>query len=209
MRRFRPRLLPTLLVLLAVPGFVRLGIWQVHRDEVRNELRANMIANEEEPGVGVGELGLPLSTLIGRRVVLSGEFVGPVLVEEGRPDTRGEGYGLIQAFEAGNSVILVDRGWAPDAAQALPQTSVVSGVIVPLPRGTAPGSHGRFPPGSGEGMRASVPGALDLLVIEGFDGKIPERDWTSFAYAVQWFVLALGALGAWFWHSLPTSVDAR
>lgn len=202
MPRFAPRLVPTLAMLVVVPILLRFGGWQLRRDRERNTLRTQMLAEAQAPTATTLADARP-----GRHARLSGTFLPPVLYEEGRMAGEAPGYGVFQGFQTDGGVILVDRGAVP-APAPLPDAGTVDGLLVPLSTGSVVSSTGRYPPGSGQGMRAAVPGAIDLLLVSG-GGEVPPRDWTSAGYALQWFGMALGLVVAWGWSSSRAVDGAR
>ncbi len=201
MRSFRPRPVPTVAVLVFVVVTVNLGRWQLRRDVERNALRERMLDQVDKSAINEEDLAAPVEDLWGRKVGLDGAFEGPALLEEGRPGPSGPEYGVVQAFRSGSALILVDRGSIADPAVLPAPVPRVDGVLVPLSAGTHGGARGRFPPGSGQAMRAATPGALDALIVTGNAATLPEPDYTSLSYAVQWFLIASAAIGAWLWAS--------
>lgn len=199
---FRPRLVPTLALLGVLGVTVNLGRWQLRRDVERNALRERMITQEGKPAATAQELAGGVEGLLGRAVRLEGTFEGPALLEEGRPGPSGPEYGIFHAFRSGSVVILVDRGSTPDPAVLPEPAAEVEGMLVPLSPGTTGGARGRFPPGSGEAMRAATPGAVDALVVTGEAARVPARDDTSRYYAIQWFLIGAAAVGLWGWAAL-------
>lgn len=114
--RFKPGLVPTLLVLLLMPIFIRLGFWQLERAEQKQgiqrdyERRARLPAFQLEPRVSAGE------ELEYRRIYVSGQFDNQHQILIDNKIHNGKvGYYVITPLRMTESdqYVLVNRGWLP------------------------------------------------------------------------------------------------
>ena len=109
MRRW---ILPVVIGAGGIAVLLSLGIWQVQRLAWKEGILAEIDAK-----IGAQAVALPTSPSEGSdeylAVAASGEFSGPTLRILASRKVQGAGYRLITAFETGNRVVLVDRGFAP------------------------------------------------------------------------------------------------
>lgn len=134
----RPRwIVGHLLALVAVAGFVRLGIWQLDRHEERSGLREAVSAGRELPPV---ELDAAAEGSY-RRVVALGEFDANLQTLVLRSHDGVSGYHVLTPLvvESGPAV-LVDRGWIPlDMEAPAPPIGMVkaAGILWPPEGGSS------------------------------------------------------------------------
>lgn len=133
-RRFRPRMWPTLALLLLLPVLIGLGVWQMDRARQKAEIRDAHLGQAALPALELGA-----ATLHGtdqyRRATGTGEYAGHLgilldnQVHKGRP-----GYHVLTPFRSktGGQWILVDRGWVPwgPDRSRLPQIETPAGTVV-------------------------------------------------------------------------------
>ena len=116
----RQWLLPTIAVIVGMMILVRLGFWQLDRLDQRRAKNAALIAALESEPVDLNEAVLPddLTSLKDRDALARGEF-----------DFSHEGIVKLQSFQGqpgvnlvaplvlddGETAVLVDRGWVPEA----------------------------------------------------------------------------------------------
>lgn len=129
-RRFKPGLVPTLVTVILLPVFIKLGFWQLERAEQKRvmqdglEQRRSMPAFRLEPRVGAGE------ELEYRRVYVRGRFDPDhqILIDNKIYKGRA-GYYVVTPLRMTGSdqYILVNRGWlaAGKTRQELPAIDVV------------------------------------------------------------------------------------
>lgn len=115
MSKFRPGLLPTLVVLVLLPLLIWLGCWQLDRAEEKRGLLAASAARRMAAPVAVGALEQQ-AELAFTRVTLQGSFDAEhSLLLDSR--TRGgvAGVELLQPFydQPSGLWLLVNRGWLP------------------------------------------------------------------------------------------------
>lgn len=222
-RRFSPSAFATVLVLLGVAAFVRLGLWQLHRAEEKQAL----IERYGSGGETTLELtGATASALLQyQHVRASGHYdTTHQILLDNMPSQQGRpGYRVVTPFElAAGGTLLVDRGWVPmgTTRQDLPAVAVatqsreIAGRYDSLPRPgivmTAKDSpDSAWPRVMNYPQQRQVETALGRSVLPGIvllDADRPdgyERAWLArfqfgperhLAYAVQWFGLATAAI---------------
>jgi surfeit locus 1 family protein len=116
MRRFRPRLWPTLISLPAFGVLIGLGVWQLERLEWKTGLIAAREAALAAPAADLPAVLSPEWQF--RRVKVRGRFLSQQGQRYGlRPRGGAPGYELLTPLlRAGGEAILVNRGWRPEAA---------------------------------------------------------------------------------------------
>jgi surfeit locus 1 family protein len=133
-RQFRPRPLPTVLMLLGCALFVRLGLWQWHKGGER-QLEWQRFARGAGQVVPLAARSLEAVPLY-QRVRVSGtldgahQFLLDNRTQDGRP-----GYEVLTPLERNpGRALLLDRGWVPfgGSRQKLPAIALPA-----LPAGTA------------------------------------------------------------------------
>lgn len=221
--RFSPRWYWTIAVLLAIPLFVSLGLWQLHRGQYRSAQWAEF-SRTDVPAVEASAASLERLQRF-RRVRVTGEFDAQHqflldnISHEGAP-----GYEVLTVLQlADGSHLLVNRGWVPfsgyrdrlpDVSLDAPGTQVLTGRLSTLP--VAGMAAGRQPPpleGSWprltsfptrEELQRSLgePLLSPVLLLDADGGPGYLRDWRApgispdrnYSYAVQWWSFALLAV---------------
>lgn len=115
MKRFRPGLAPSLVVLLLLPILVALGFWQLSRGEQKRELLASYAERRAAEPLSVHEL-LSVQDPAFRRVRLHGHFdTEHSLLLDNRQHDGQVGVELLQPFQdqASGNWLLLNRGWLP------------------------------------------------------------------------------------------------
>lgn len=216
MRRFRPGLVPTLVVLALLPGLIALGCWQLRRADEKRALVDAYAARQLDSPVAAAQLRqLPDPAFY--PVHLFGRFdsAHSLLLDSQMRDGRA-GVELLQPFhdQASGEWLLVNRGWlpwpdrrvpvafdTPDQALALHATVYV-----------APGKTFQLHPDPSGGQWPHLLTAIDPASLwrqlgrEGFAHELRlqagpasyRTDWPVVAmgpekhlgYATQWFALA-------------------
>lgn len=144
--RLRPRLLPTLAVLLLLPLLLGLGAWQLDRAAQKRALEAALNAAGDAPPAQIlpGTDTEAMRELAYRRVAAYGRYAPERQllldnqIHDGRP-----GFRVFTPLRLGNghSAVLVDRGWLPMGAtrDQLPALALatderlVRGLLTPPP----------------------------------------------------------------------------
>lgn len=218
------------LVLLA--SFVSLGVWQLERGDVKNQIESSVIDNDPD----YSNVTMPLSDYSEwryKRIKLQGSYLSAkqfLLDNQIRDGIAG--YSVLTPFnvQGSNAVVLVDRGWIPQGYDrtVFPQISLVETAV------TIPGSV--YVPyddsfslgGIAEGEDSGWPRRIQYidyqqlserlqLELQPFtlrlDADAPDgfrRDWVEsqmsaskhYGYAFQWFAMALAVLVLWWMYSI-------
>ncbi len=223
-RRFTPSIFATLLLVLGVAAFVRLGIWQLDRADEKQALMERYGAGGEKT------LGLSAESVAAlpryQHVRALGRYdTARQILLDNMPSQLGQpGYRVVTPFELeGGGILLVDRGWLPlgTTRQDLPSIAVgtqsreIAGRYDTLPRpgivlaAEAADAAAAWPLVMNYPQQPAIESALGHPVLPGLlllDPDRPdgyERAWLSrfqfgperhTAYAVQWFGLATAAI---------------
>jgi surfeit locus 1 family protein len=230
LRRFRPGWIPTLATALALALLCSLGTWQVHRAAWRKADLAAKNATIDLPPLSVAEALRDPASAAWRRATVRGryDYQRSIAVEHVPRGLR-EGANLLTPLrlaEPEGRVVVVDRGWVPDAevdAALHPPADAggeveVTGLVFPLALGdAAPGGAAeprvrwtRFDParpGHPQELQAQLPYRIEPLLIqreadgrEGYPaGGIsrPTSPVNHIAYAFTWYGIAAAAFATW------------
>lgn len=124
MKSLRPRLAPTLVLLVLLPLMITLGFWQLDRGAQKQQLLDTWAAHREAAPM----LGTDLSTLADpdfRRVTLRGTFdPDHTLLLDNRQRDGQVGIELLQPFhdQPSGLWVLINRGWLPWPDRRTPPT---------------------------------------------------------------------------------------
>lgn len=231
---FRPQAVPTVIVVILLPLFVGLGIWQLDRAEQKRQLGASLEARRKLPVFSLNQ-GVPdASEREFRSISADGRFLPEhtVLIEH-RKYLGKNGFHVITPLRIAGThqVVLINRGWiareSVTNAAPLPTPSGilrVSGVIT-LPQAPAmeldfSDSADTLPPrwpyltldhfASRSGLEL-MPFAVLQSPGEkgGFVRQWPQpqiSDAMHIGYAIQWFAFALIAFLIWLRLSLAKPI---
>jgi surfeit locus 1 family protein len=217
------RFWPALIVLAAVLITTRLGFWQLSRAHQREALNMHMTQYQNETPVPVGASPVALASIEYHRVVVHGKWMPEKAVYlDNRPYKDAAGFYVIMPLQfADGSAVLVNRGWLPrndeDRSHIAPYRTSDGEVDV---TGTARANPSQaFELGHG-GSAAHLKIRQNLAIgdfaqetglrLQPFviqqnggadDGLV--RDWPvqtadaerNYGYMVQWWGMALAALG--------------
>lgn len=130
---FRPGLLPTLAMMVAVVVCVRLGLWQQHKAEAKRSLQAQLDLRSMEPLTAMPSVGIAdAGSWRYRRVSARGEYDPRFqILLDNQVQQEVPGYHVITPLRLENGMhVLVDRGWvvAPPDHQVLPQVMTPAGM---------------------------------------------------------------------------------
>ncbi|CAD5106687.1 SURF1 family protein [Zestomonas carbonaria] len=223
MSRFRPGLLPSLLVAALLPLLVGLGFWQLSRAEEKRLLLASYEVRRVAEPISIDELERSADPAY-RRVTLHGHFDDRhSLLLDNRIHAGRVGVELLQPFydQASGLWLLVNRGWLPWPDRRVPPA-------FDTPEGAqALRAWVYVPPGANFRLQADPSGGAWPRLVTAVDprglwkqlgrGGLPLElrlepgpaayvaDWPVVAmspekhtgYAVQWFAMA-AALGGLF-----------
>lgn len=113
---FRPRLVPTLMVLLLLPILIRLGFWQISRAQEKREIIATQHAKMAQPPQIIRTKMSRTDGLRFRRLQITGKFNGKfqIFIDNKIHQDR-VGYDVVTPLQIGdsNQYVLVNRGWVP------------------------------------------------------------------------------------------------
>jgi surfeit locus 1 family protein len=198
MRRFRPRLWPTLISLSALGVLLALGVWQLERLEWKTALIAAREAALAAPAVELPAVLTP--DLDFRRVRVHGRLLNEQAQRFRLRTHNGEpGYEALTPLRLDTGgVILVNRGWRPEAAsptQGPEGEATLEGVLrFPRPPGYFAPEHGPAPERwlwydlAGLERRHGTPLAPAVLELEPPEGVGLVNN--HLQYALTWCALA-------------------
>lgn len=117
--QFKPRLLPTLMVLILLPLLLRLGFWQLARADQKRAILATQSAKLALPPKIIDQQLTDTENLEFRRLEISGTFLNQYQIFIDNKVHQGEvGYDVVTPLQIKNSkqFVLVNRGWVPQGA---------------------------------------------------------------------------------------------
>lgn len=218
-----------LLLLVLLPLFSALGMWQLRKAEDKFARQADFEARSRGMPAAMPKEPVNAAALRFRRFVLRGEYDGErQFLVDNRVQAGRAGYHVVTPLRLEGSPlrVLVNRGWVPANArrEQLPEVPPpagpveISGVaVVPPARFFTLGEEGAAPGKVWQNLdlqrfRAAAGYPLQPVVIE-LDPASPGgylRDWPrqdenaerNLGYAVQWFGGALAAFGIWLYFLL-------
>lgn len=233
--RFRPRPVPTLAALVALPLLSGLGLWQLDRAQQKERAAQQLAERRSQPPRELTGTLEPDDVEAFRKARVRGVFEpeGQIFIENRKQGNR-TGYHVITPLRLTGSDIrvLVNRGWVPRPPQAgqLPpapapaEPVVVNGLMqVPSPPALTlgdPSNWDRVWPYftvEAYAARASFP-VLPLLLLQdpadtsGFVRQWRLKQptpWMHIGYAIQWFAFALIALVVYLRLSLQRPGEAH
>lgn len=220
-RRFQPTGWAVALTVAGMSLFVALGLWQLQRAALKDAIETRFEQRLAEPYQALSSVGDP--DIEYRKLLLQGRYLsGQNLLVDNQLHRGRAGYYILTPMQLrdSDSIVLVNRGWAPWGESRLQLAAIVEPVNVEGVSGIA-----YFPSepalamgatGAGEGW----PRLISYIDIEAlqvhFDGQLAPwvlwlaveqpgeyvRDWNpvwmkpekSRAYATQWFAFAVLAL---------------
>jgi len=230
MKRFRPGVIPTVVVALLLPLMVALGFWQLGRGAEKTALLASYAERRVGEPMASSEL-LGSADPAYRRVRLHGQFdAAHSLLLDNRQRGGKVGVELLQPFQDQRSGLwlLVNRGWLPWPDRRVPPQFTTPAETLTLDAWVyvAPGATFQLhaDPVSSVWPRtitAVEPSKLwQTLERDGFAFELRaepgpasyQTDWPVVAmgpekhlgYAVQWFAMAAALLGLYLylgWHN--------
>jgi len=236
--RWDPEWRSALFVLLFVPLFVGLGLWQLARAEEKRAIGQQWEQRRKLPAASLDSLPSTPAALAYRRVRLQGRFLEQYsfLLDNRIRDGR-YGVEVITPFQTNQALVLVNRGWlAGDPYRRTlpeipppPQLDALEGSVYVMPGESYTLGSIDSDQGWPRLIQAiDVPAMADMLgrPLWPYTVRLPLdspaallADWPLVnmrpekhsAYAVQWFgmALALAMLGIWRNTTLPALVGSR
>lgn len=230
--RFRPRVLPTLAMLVAVAVCIAAGNWQLRRMHEKEALRAQLDAAARAEPVALARLAptADWTALRYRPVVATGEYVarGQIFVDNKVFGGRAGFHVVTPLALADGGHVLVNRGWIAQGASrsSLPvappppgPVSVRGRIALPTtgylelrPETTAGALWQNLDPAR---YRTATGLGVLPIVVEATSAPGPDdglvREWpapdfgteTHRIYAMQWYAFGLLALVLWIWFNRP------
>lgn len=218
--RFTPNWLMTLLAVVVISLFIRLGFWQMQRaDEKTKMVAAEAILAEQQPIVWEPTQKKPIQY---QRIKLQGTYLAPVFLLDNQHHQHQFGYDILSPLLlADGTVVMVDRGWVQgdSTRRSFPDVLSPDG-IVKLQGSVYFPSKKQWILGPGMEEKDN-----SIFIIELLDAKMLShilqkkvypfiirldkndaygfvREWAivsmppqrHLAYALQWFVMALAVL---------------
>jgi len=115
-RRFKPGLVPTLVTLVLLPIFIRLGYWQLDRADQKRVIQTNYAQRSDLPSFRLESRVRATDELEYRRVFVKGTFDSKhqILIDNKVHNGR-VGYYVITPLKmtSSNQYVLINRGWVP------------------------------------------------------------------------------------------------
>ena len=131
--QFKPRPVPSLVLLLLLPFLIYLGLWQLDRYDIKRGMVQEQASNHDKPVVEIGTIMQIESLGRGREVSLTGEFdLQHSILLVNRKHAGRPGYDVFTPFRIdGGGSILVNRGWMADLTGrgAVPELPGVAGKL--------------------------------------------------------------------------------
>ena len=132
--RFRPKLIPTLATLAAIPLLVSFGHWQANKANQKQALQDTFDARATQLAVQIPKELLNPEEFRYRKVAVRGHFeTAYQILLDNRVHNEQAGYHVITPFRIENSelYVLVNRGWVPLGADraVLPEINTPKEVI--------------------------------------------------------------------------------
>ncbi len=172
-------LLPTLLVLLAVPVLIGFGVWQLQRMHWKDALLADLARNAGLPVASL-EGNFDPETMLFRRVWADLRCEGAPQERAGRNLAGQSGYSVVFVCNTAHHMLSVNAGWAPRPGLAktiAPPSGRYMGVLAPsAPSG--PSLLGFYLSAAPPPLLPSAPPSVDTISNN------------HLSYAVQWFSFA-------------------
>lgn len=134
---FRPRLLPTLALLILLPLLINLGLWQYGKAEKKQILQETLDTHSRAPVMPLTTTPVDAEMLRFHRVTLRGEYepARQILIDNRIYHERA-GYHVVTPFRLAGSEgqgmrVLINRGWIPAPAdhRNIPMVTTPTGQI--------------------------------------------------------------------------------
>ena len=236
-RRFRPRLLPTLVAGAAVAVCVVAGNWQQGRMRAKEALGAQLAAAIQSEPVALASLpaSADWASLRYRPVEATGEYVAhrQILIDNKVVAGRAGFHVVTPLALADGRDVLVNRGWIaqgrtraelPDAPPPPGVVTVRGRIAIPAIRYVELKQEALSGPvwQNLDPMRFAAATGIDVLpaIVEATVAPAPDdrlvRDWPApdfgleahRIYMVQWYAFALLVFILWLWFNRPQTADS-
>ncbi|CEG58071.1 SURF1 family protein [Legionella fallonii] len=218
--RFTPNWLMTILAMVFISLFIRLGFWQIQRsDEKARMVAAEAVLAKQQPISWDFSQKEPMQY---QRLKLQGNYLAPIFLLDNQHHQHQFGYDVLSPLLlADGSVVMVDRGWVQgdSTRRSFPETQSPDGLIEVQGSAYFPSKKQWI---LGPGMEEKE---NKVIIIELLDTKMLShilqkkvypfiirlnkkdtygfvREWAivsmppqrHLAYALQWFVMAFAVL---------------
>lgn len=111
---FRPGIIPTAFMIFGVLTTAGLGVWQLNRHAEKQALRDEILVGLQGQVLLNADIESSVDTQMFRKVEVTGRFVEPLALTNGRKEFGFIGYGVVQPLLLDDGrYLLVDRGWVP------------------------------------------------------------------------------------------------
>ncbi|MCU7931840.1 MAG: SURF1 family protein [Candidatus Thiodiazotropha sp. (ex Codakia rugifera)] len=230
-RQFRIQAIPTIFMVILVPLFSGLGIWQLDRAEQKRTQGVSLEMRRKLPALSLNDALPDSDELIFRDIVAEGHFLhDKTILIENRKHLGKAGYHIVTPLQltTTSQIVLINRGWV--AHDQMSETllfdsagivTVHGEITIPQPPAielelgkTATATTPRWPYLTLDHYRTwSGLDILPFIVLQsaedesGFVRQWPHprvSDMMHIGYAIQWFAFALITLLVWFRLSLHT-----
>jgi len=117
--QFKPRLIPTIAVLVLLPLLLRLGMWQLERAQEKRQIIAAQQAKLALPPLDISKPSQGESNLQYHHLKVTGTFATKYQVFiDNKVQQEKAGYEVVTPMRIANTqqYVLVDRGWVPMGA---------------------------------------------------------------------------------------------
>ena len=115
-RLFRPHAVPTVIVVILLPLFTGLGVWQLERAEQKRQLAAALETRRKLPVISLNQGLLDTNEREFRHISVDGRYLPDhtVLIEHRKHQGR-SGFHVITPLRilGTHQVVLINRGWIP------------------------------------------------------------------------------------------------
>jgi surfeit locus 1 family protein len=115
--QFAPPVWTLLLTALTMTLFFRLGVWQLHRADYKQELLQQYAARSAQAPLDWPALHAKGADVLAWSVRLAGGYDNSRTVfEDNQFESDRPGYHVLTVFQGAGGAVLVDRGWLPEQA---------------------------------------------------------------------------------------------
>jgi len=214
MLQFRPALIPTVAMVLLVPLFISLGLWQVERAQHKDQLADLQEIRGALPPLRVDAASDRFEEIQFRHLSITGTLrTDKQIFIENRKHLGRSGFHVVtpMQIEGSNQYMLINRGWIADTKQeSRPVDTIVS---IPQPPAlildeSIPSADQRAWPFLTLDKYQAWSGleVVPFLLLQspddetGFIRQWPVQQYNGamhIGYAIQWFAFAVIALGTW------------
>ena len=115
MRKFRPRLGPTIASLVMIPLLISLGFWQLDRADEKRQAARTFLLGQQRPPETINQRLLSTSEdFFWQRVSGTGNYLATTILLDNRIRDGRAGYDVLSPLTSTDgTTVLVDRGWVP------------------------------------------------------------------------------------------------